>query len=124
MDYLIKRLVLLSLGSLFISGCANTSYQKTMIESDITGFYSYTKSMIGVASVQAVQLNSDGSGFNCSYSVGKPGINKVPIKHIGNNIWASSSFGTAEITKNSDGSISWGPYSTYYPEKIENTNCK
>lgn len=119
-----KILLLVAISALLISGCANTSYRKPAVESDITGFYSYTKTIIAATSVQAIQLNSDGSGFNCSYSVGEPGVTKVPIKHIGNNVWASSSFGTAEITKNSDGSISWGPYSTYYPEKIENTNCK
>lgn len=119
-----NKIIFLGIGALFISACANTSYQKPIIASDITGFYSYTKTIIAATTVQAVQLNSDGSGFNCNYSLGKPEINKVPIKHIGNNVWASSSFGTAKITKNSDGSISWGPYSTYYPEKIENTSCK
>jgi hypothetical protein len=100
MEIRMRELLLVIFGIAIFSGCANTSYHKPMVISEITGFYSYTKTIVAATSVKAIQLNSDGSGFNCNYTIGKPGINKVPIKHIGNNVWASSSFGTAEITIN------------------------
>lgn len=119
-----KKLIILAV---LLIGCANQQYSEPRLAvsdgSDITGFYSKTYTIFGATSVQAVQLNADGSGFSCNYSSRGRAINKFPIKHIGNDQWASSSWGTARITKNVDGSIQWGP-SVYYPENIENTLCQ
>ena len=120
-----KTISLAILATALISGCASTEFQKPAMPSEISGFYAYTHRFLTAMSVQAIQLNRDGSGFNCGYVVGKGTATKVPIKHIGDGVWASSGYGTEKIVLNSDGSVTWGPSaSTYFPEKIENTNCK
>jgi hypothetical protein len=120
----LKIIFLAIVATALISGCANTNFQKPTIPSENSGFYSYTHTFLTSISVQAIQLNKDGSGFSCAYVVGKSAVNKLPIKHIGDGVWASSAFGTEKIVLNSDGSVSWGSMTTFFPEKIENTNCK
>ena len=109
---------------LLLAGCANQDFNRNAaVPSEITGFYSSTNMLLTVIHTNAVLLRSDGTGFWCSSSSDKPAAKKTPVKHIGGNVWAMASFGTAEIIKHPDGSISWGA-SHLQPGNIEDSNCQ
>jgi len=118
-----KIVLALSFTGALLGGCSNAAYNQQAQPSDITGFYSKSSIFMTATNTTALQLNSDGTGFECIYSNSKPQPRKTPVKHIGGNQWASATFGTAEIKQVGDNEISWGAVKNLARENIENTSC-
>ena len=115
-------------------GCTNTKYDETQVPSLISGTYT-SKALYPPDECKArankkefcgestIIINNNGSGHSCTYYQ-LSGIKLwSQLRHVGENYWVGACC-KKTITKNVDGSVSYGSNSSYYPSKLQDTKCR